>query len=86
MWLDLGFPIQTDASGRRYKPLFAILCTDLDGKLNLNAQGNLSHRRVGAPGYSDCAVARHRCPGCRAPVRIEHVCHAAKVTVRRKSV
>ena len=43
MWLDLGFPIQTDASGRRYKPLFAILCTDLDGRFNLNAHGDLSH-------------------------------------------
>ncbi len=43
MWVDLGLPIQTDESGRRYKPLFAILCTDMDGKLNLNAHGNPSH-------------------------------------------
>lgn len=43
IWLDLGFPIQTDPSGRRYKPLFAILCEDLDGKLNLNAHASLSH-------------------------------------------
>ncbi|MCU0963096.1 MAG: hypothetical protein MUF48_23640, partial [Pirellulaceae bacterium] len=43
MWLDLGAPIQTDPTGRRYKPLYAILCTDMDGKLNLNAHGNLSH-------------------------------------------
>lgn len=39
IWVDLGFPVQTAADGRRYKPLFAILCTDLDGRLNLNAHG-----------------------------------------------
>lgn len=49
VWVDLGFPLQTDPSGRRYKPLFAILCTDLDGKLNLNAHGNLSHVAPLAP-------------------------------------
>ena len=42
VWVDLGFPIQTDSDGRRYKPLFAILCTDLDGRLSLNAHGNQS--------------------------------------------
>ncbi len=46
LWVDLGLPIQTDASGRRYKPLFAILCTDMDGKLNLNAHGDTSHIAV----------------------------------------
>lgn len=40
IWVDLGLPIQTDESGRKYKPLFAILCTDMDGRLNLNAHGN----------------------------------------------
>jgi hypothetical protein len=50
MWLDLGMPIQTDASGRRYKPLFAVLCTDMDGKLNVNANGGLSHVAMVAPG------------------------------------
>jgi hypothetical protein len=42
IWVDLGFPAQTAADGRTYKPLFAILCEDLDGKLNLNAHGNLN--------------------------------------------
>jgi hypothetical protein len=37
IWVDLGFPVQTAPDGRRYKPLFAILCTDLDGRLNVNA-------------------------------------------------
>lgn len=39
VWVDLGFPAQTTADGRQYKPLFAILCVDLDGKLNINAHG-----------------------------------------------
>ncbi|MBT4693257.1 MAG: hypothetical protein HOB73_07935 [Planctomycetaceae bacterium] len=43
VWVDMGFPIQTDSSGRQYKPLFAILCTDMDGRLNLNAHGNQMH-------------------------------------------
>ena len=40
IWVDLGLPVQTDESGRKFKPLFAILCTDMDGRLNLNAHGN----------------------------------------------
>jgi len=40
IWVDLGFPVQTAPDGRRFKPLFAILCTDLDGRLNVNAHGS----------------------------------------------
>ncbi|MFP6671366.1 MAG: hypothetical protein VB857_08125, partial [Pirellulaceae bacterium] len=47
IWTDLGMPVQTDASGRKYKPLFALLCVDMDGKLNLNAHGNYSHVLAG---------------------------------------
>ena len=39
IWVDLGLPVRQTADGRKYKPLFAILCTDLDGRLNLNAHG-----------------------------------------------
>jgi hypothetical protein len=42
IWVDLGFPVQTMPDGRRYKPLFAILCTDLDGRLNVNVHGRLA--------------------------------------------
>ena len=41
VWVDLGQPVRTTADGRLYKPLFAILCVDLDGRLNLNAHGSL---------------------------------------------
>ncbi|MEM7311603.1 MAG: hypothetical protein AAF497_00490 [Planctomycetota bacterium] len=39
VWVDLGLPVQQDKNGRLYKPLFAILCTDLDGRVNVNAAG-----------------------------------------------
>src|SRR5262249_3057608 len=39
VWLDLGYPVQVPSDGRLYKPLVAILCVDLDGRLNLNAHG-----------------------------------------------
>ena len=39
IWVDLAMPIRSTADGRLYKPLFAILCVDLDGRLNLNAHG-----------------------------------------------
>lgn len=39
VWVDLGDPIQETEDGRRYKTLYAILCVDLDGRLNVNAHG-----------------------------------------------
>jgi hypothetical protein len=39
VWVDLGLQVRSTADGRLYKPLYAILCTDLDGRLNLNAHG-----------------------------------------------
>ncbi|MCL2622547.1 MAG: hypothetical protein FWD31_02675 [Planctomycetaceae bacterium] len=41
VWVDVGLPVRTDLNGRTYKPLVAIKCIDLDGRLNLNAHGNL---------------------------------------------
>ncbi|MBH55716.1 MAG: hypothetical protein CMJ82_00835 [Planctomycetaceae bacterium] len=52
IWVDLGLPIQTDESGRKFKPLFAILCTDMDGRLNLNAHGNQMHYLAAATNSS----------------------------------
>jgi len=42
-WVDLGYPVRTTADGHVYKPLFAILCQDLDGRLNVNAHGSWAH-------------------------------------------
>ena len=43
IWVDLGFPVQTTADGRQVRPLFAFLCTDLDGRINLNTAGSAGH-------------------------------------------
>lgn len=40
-WMDPGFSTLISAGGVKYKPLFAPLIIDLDGKLNLNAHGNI---------------------------------------------
>ncbi len=42
VWVDIGLPVRTDENGRTYKPLVAVKCVDLDGKLNLNAIGSLA--------------------------------------------
>ncbi|MBN2295881.1 MAG: hypothetical protein JXM70_25850 [Pirellulales bacterium] len=42
IWVDAGLPVRTMRDGRQYKPLVAILCTDMDGRLNLNAHGCLA--------------------------------------------
>ncbi|MCA9152130.1 MAG: hypothetical protein KDA92_22660, partial [Planctomycetales bacterium] len=40
IWVDLGAPIKTSPDGRMYKPLYAILCVDMDGRININAAGS----------------------------------------------
>ncbi len=42
IWLDTGMPIQTGDDGTYYKPLVAYTVVDLDGRLNVNAHGNLT--------------------------------------------
>lgn len=41
IWIDIGFPVMTALDGRRFKPLFAPLVLDLDGRLNVNVHGNI---------------------------------------------
>ena len=52
VWVDLGMPVRATADGRLYKPLFAILCTDLDGRFE--------RQRSRLPGANRCAH-RGRC-------------------------
>ncbi|HUY90004.1 MAG TPA: hypothetical protein VMV10_14810 [Pirellulales bacterium] len=42
IWVDVGLPVQTLADGTQYKSLAAILCVDMDGKINLNAHGTIA--------------------------------------------
>ena len=42
IWIDPGLPVVTSPDGRRYKRLVSILIKDMDGRINLNAHGNLS--------------------------------------------
>jgi hypothetical protein len=43
VWLDLGLTPITTPDRRLVKPLFAIRCIDLGGRLNLNAHGSPAH-------------------------------------------
>ncbi|MGA2799142.1 MAG: hypothetical protein ABSE63_16305, partial [Thermoguttaceae bacterium] len=47
IWVDLGLPVRATKDGKLYKPLFAILCMDMDGRLNLNAHGDLAQTLAG---------------------------------------
>jgi hypothetical protein len=48
VWIDPGYEIRSTPDGRLYKPLVAILCVDLDGRLNLNAHGSLAQTQTSA--------------------------------------
>ena len=41
IWMDIGLPRQTSADGIHYKPLVSYTVVDLDGRINVNAHGNL---------------------------------------------
>jgi hypothetical protein len=43
VWLDLGWNPVTMSDGTRVKPLFAIRCVDLQGRLNVNVHGSPVH-------------------------------------------
>ncbi|MGD0901244.1 MAG: hypothetical protein ABR915_25730, partial [Thermoguttaceae bacterium] len=57
IWVDLGFPVRFRADGKAYKPLFAILVLDMDGRLNVNAHGMLAQADV--PGSLPAGVASY---------------------------
>ncbi|MEX2118549.1 MAG: hypothetical protein WD847_02990 [Pirellulales bacterium] len=66
IWVDLGFPVQTAPDGRKYKPLFAILCLDLDNRLNLNVHGKPSDYRTVSAG-DEYVATDHTPPLFRGP-------------------
>ena len=42
IWIDIGLPVRTSPSGRKYRPLVALLVKDMDGRVNLNSASNLA--------------------------------------------
>jgi large repetitive protein len=56
VWLDLGYPIQKDPSGKLYKPLFAFMVLGLNGRLPLNTVGNLQGRHAHSSQYVQTPV------------------------------
>ncbi len=53
IWIDIGMPVRYTSDGRAYKPLVAILCLDLDGRLNLNAHGFTAQAAASFDGPAD---------------------------------
>ena len=53
IWVDLGSPVKSTPDGRLYKPLYAILCVDLDGRLNVNAHGTREVLAMLPNGFAD---------------------------------
>ncbi len=49
VWIDIGMPAFTNDDGRSVRPLVAMLCIDMDSRLNVNAHGSLTHT---LPSYS----------------------------------
>ncbi len=43
VWLDLGYPVLRDSSGKLYKPLFSFMVIGLNGRMPLNTAGNLAN-------------------------------------------
>ncbi len=46
VWLDLGHPVISDASGKRFKPLYAMTVMGLNGRIPLNTAGNIQGRHL----------------------------------------
>jgi hypothetical protein len=54
VWLDLGYPPQSNNEGQLFKPMFSFLVVGLNGRLPLNTAGNLQNLvgRVGFPNFT----------------------------------
>jgi|GEM_PF-6876078 len=62
IWIDVGLPAFDRGDGTRCKPLVAALIVDMDGKLNLNAHGNLAQLALRPP---TAKKTRNPSPGTR---------------------
>ncbi|MBX7104460.1 MAG: hypothetical protein K1X57_10285 [Gemmataceae bacterium] len=57
VWVDIGLPVRTTRSGKKFKPMVAFLIRDLDGLININAAGNISG--VNQSHVSNQGLGRH---------------------------
>ncbi len=57
IWIDPGFPVMTARDGRTYKVLVAPLIIDLDGRVNINAQGSYAQLDPNYQGMSTGPLA-----------------------------
>ncbi|MBA4031136.1 MAG: hypothetical protein C0478_09650 [Planctomyces sp.] len=49
-WIDLDYPVQEDANGIPFVPLFSVTIYDLDSLVNVNAHGNMAlNQSLGIP-------------------------------------
>ena len=46
IWIDLGLPVRSTPDGEYIKPLVSYLILDMDGRLNINAHGNLDEAAI----------------------------------------
>ncbi len=56
IWIDVGFPVQTNAKGQLYKPLVAILVKDMDSRLNVNAHTSIAQATAAPAPVFDAAI------------------------------
>lgn len=50
VWMDLGYPVRTTASGKRVKALVAPMILDMDSRLNVNVHGSIHDAQALATG------------------------------------
>jgi hypothetical protein len=58
VWLDLGYSPIEFTDGKQVKPLFAIRCIDLGGRININAHGSSAHVLPAAAAPGELAQTR----------------------------
>ncbi|MCL2303914.1 MAG: hypothetical protein FWC43_01070 [Planctomycetaceae bacterium] len=51
IWIDIGLPIRRSSSGQLYKPLVSYTIIDMDGRTNVNVQGNRQQVRQDSVGW-----------------------------------
>jgi hypothetical protein len=58
VWLDLGYSPIEFTDGKQVKPLFALHCIDLGGRININAHGSSAHVLPAAAAPEELAQTR----------------------------